>query len=464
MFFHSPNWFSRTVATRLWCRLLGRFAGTDAAIGAVGLVMPEEGAPMTASQAKRHEAYHRLVDRIMSDGVAAGVIRATVEDEHLEGDAIHVDGRRLINFGSCMYMGLNVDPRLKQGAIEAIERFGPVYSSSQIYTSVDLYQILQEHLEAIFDAPVAVPTTTTLGHLGVLPVFVSPADAVLIDQQAHTSMQMATQLLLGAGTQVDTIPHNDMDALEAAIKERTSTHDRIWYLADGVYSMFGDTAPIADIVDLQERYDQLWVYYDDAHGFGWRGRHGRGYVLEQTELNDHMIVAVSLSKSFGTGGAAVAFPNRTMVDRVRITGGTFVFSGPLHPAELGAAIASAEIHRSDEQIQRAAQLQTQISHIQQRLVELQLPIASLAATPIWFIWAGGHNQAVELVSRLMEDGYYANPSAFPAVPLGKGGVRFTNTLYHSLDQIDDLLDSVARHVPTLTGLQTESDVGVILPS
>ena len=153
-----------------------------------------------------------------------------------------------------------------------------------------------------------------------------------------------------------------------------------------------------------------------------------------------------------------------MVDRVQITGGTFVFSGPLHPAELGAAIASAEIHRSEEQTQRASQLRAQISHIQQRMVELQLPIASMAATPIWFIWAGGHNQAVELVARLMDDGYYANPSAFPAVPLGKGGVRFTNTLYHSLEQIDGLLESVARHVPSLVHDQSGLDLGVTLRS
>ncbi len=103
----------------------------------------------------------------------------------------------------------------------------------------------------------------------------------------------------------------------------------------------------------------------------------------------------------------------------------------------------------DEQEERSARLGADIRHIQRRMADLQLPVASVAATPIWFVWTGGHLQAIELVKRLMADGFYANPSAFPAVPMGHGGVRFTNTLYHSIDQIDALLDSLARHAPEL---------------
>jgi 7-keto-8-aminopelargonate synthetase-like enzyme len=164
-----------------------------------------------------------------------------------------------------------------------------------------------------------------------------------------------------------------------------------------------------------------------------------------------MIVAVSMSKSFGSGGAAIVFPDEAMVHRVQVAGGTFMFSGPLHPAELGAAVASAKIHLSDEQVDRSRRLRDQISHIQRRLVELQLPVASMSATPIWFIRTGGHDQCIELVRRLVADGYYVNPSAFPAVPLGSGGIRFTNTLYHSIEQIDGLLDSIARNIPDLIG-------------
>lgn len=395
----------------------------------------------------------------MYEAADAGVTRATVHDAQLAGDTITIEGRQLLNFGSCMYMGLNVDERLKQGAIDAVQRFGPVYSSSPVYTSVDLYEDLRDRLEEIFGSPVAIPTTTTLGHLGVLPVLITPDDAVLIDHQAHASMHMATQVLIASGVEVTMVPHNDMDALEAAIVERKTTHDRVWYLADGVYSMFGDTAPVKEVEELQKRHDNLWVYFDDAHGFGWRGRNGRGFVLEHVELNDRMVVAVSLSKSFGSGGAAVVFPRRDLVPRVHAAGSTFVFSGPLHPAELGAAIASADIHLSQEQRERAARLRAQITHIQHRMVEMQLPVASLAATPIWFIWTGGLTEAVELVTRLMDDGYYANTSAFPAVPMGRGGVRFTNTLYHTTEQIDGLLDSLSRHAP---GLVDVADRGVNL--
>jgi 7-keto-8-aminopelargonate synthetase-like enzyme len=411
---------------------------------------------MQGSRARRHEAYYRTVERHIGDAADAGFCRATVHDEVLDGDRMSLNGRTVTNFGSCMYMGLNVDERLKRGAVEAIERFGPVYSSSPVYTSVNLYEELRERLERIFGHPVAIPTTTTLGHLGVLPVLVTPDDAVVIDHQAHASMHMALQTLIAMGTEVKTIPHADLDAAERAIAQFAKDHDRVWLLADGVYSMFGDVAPVGEIVELQRRYDNLWVYYDDAHGFGWRGKHGRGYVLEKTELNERMIVAVSLSKSFGSGGAAVVFPDVAMVRRVQVAGSTFMFSGPLHPAELGAAIVSADIHLSDEQVERSLRLREEIAHIQRRLVDLQLPVASVAATPIWFVRTGGHDQCIELTRRLVEDGFYVNPSAFPAVPLGSGGVRFTNTLYHSRDQVDGLLDSLARHTPDLIGASDEA--------
>jgi 7-keto-8-aminopelargonate synthetase-like enzyme len=404
---------------------------------------------MKTDRATRHEHMLRTIEDHIGGAADAGLCRAKVHDPVLAPGIITVDGRRLVNFGSCAYMGLNIDPRLKEGAIAAVERFGPVYSSSPVYTSVDLYDLLEERLGQIFDLPVVVPTTTTLGHLGALPVLVTPDDAVLIDHQAHATMYMATQLLGAAGTSIKVLAHNDMDALEAAVVEAEAVHPNVWYLADGVYSMMGDVAPVREIAAIQAAHPTMWLYYDDAHGFGWQGTHGRGHVLAQTPANDRMVVAVSLSKSFGSGGAAIALPDVATVRRLQVTGSTFCFSGPLHPAELGAAIASAEIHLSPEQGERSRRLIDQIGFIQRQLAQLQLPVSSLAATPIWFVRIGAAEAVIELSKRLMADGFYVNPSAFPAVPLGEGGVRFTNTLYHTEDQIVGLLDSLARHVPEL---------------
>ena len=389
----------------------------------------------------------------MGDGVDAGVIRIRVDDQAPTGDTITVNGRQLVNFGSCAYLGLNVDPRLKRGAIEAIERYGPVFSSSAAYTSVDLYTTLEEHLTRIFGAGhIVLPTTTTLGHLAALPVLVSPDDVVLVDVQSHASVHLATDVLRGRGATVIDLPHNDMAALEKAIEKANDEGScRIWYLADGIYSMYGDLAPAQEIVDLMDRFPSLHVYLDDAHGFGWRGKHGRGYVLDEIPLHERMVIAVSLAKSFGTGGAALLFPDPDTARRVWLTGGTLTFSGPIHPAELGAAVAAAEIHLSDEHAELQARLKRQIAFVHDLLVEHQLPAVVLDATPIWFIRTVHLDLAIELTKRLMEDGFYVNPAAFPAVPRGYGGVRFTHTLYQSDDQISALIGSMAAHVQDLIG-------------
>ncbi len=190
--------------------------------------------------------------------------------------------------------------------------------------------------------------------------------------------------------------------------EACARFDRVWYLADGVYSMLGDVAPVARIMDLVDQHDNLHVYFDDAHGFGWRGTNGRGWVLDAVPWHPRMVVAVSLAKSFGSGGSALAFPNSAMAERVQLSGGTMVFSGPLHPAQLGAAIASADIHLSPELEERQAVLQQQIRLMREGLLAADLPVVNTDPTPLWFVRVGGSEHAMELGERMMDDGFYLN--------------------------------------------------------
>jgi 7-keto-8-aminopelargonate synthetase-like enzyme len=400
---------------------------------------------LSASRAALFQRLQDLSEKYVGDAVAAGICRVRVTDEVLTGDAVTIDGRRLNNFGTAAYLGLNTDPRLKQGAITAIERFGPVFSSSTAYTSIDLYTDLEDRLRQIFGTPVVVPTTTTLGHLGTLPVLVGPKDVVIIDAQAHASLHLATEVLVGEGIPVIPVPHNDMAALEKAIITESRRARRVWYLADGVYSMHGDAVPVADLQRLLEDHEQLHMYIDDAHGFGWKGLNGRGHVLSGMPMHPRLTVAVSLAKSFGSGGAAITFHDESFASSVVLRGGTFIFSGPLHPAELGAAVASADIHLSAEHAERAKRLDDQITLTRSLLAEHRLPVASTEQTPIWFVEIGGVKEATEMVRRLMASGFYVNVGIYPAVPLNRSGIRFAHALYHSQEQIRSLIEAVAQH-------------------
>ncbi len=391
----------------------------------------------------------KLLRSQMDLAIEFGLIRLRVEDQSLTGESITVNGKELINFGSCAYLGLNVDERLKTGAIDAINRYGPVFSSSTAYTSVNLYTALEDKLGQIFGGTVLVPTTTTLGHLSVLPVLVSARDLVLLDHQVHASVQLTGNTLRGLGAQVETVPHNDVEALRAVLSERSEEYEKVWYLADGIYSMFGDTAPVTEIMELVDAFENLHVYFDDAHGVGWMGDKGKGYVLSQVPLHDRMIVIGSLAKSWGAGGSVLVLPDGHLAEQVLLAGATFTFSGPLHPAELGAAVAAAEIHLSPELESRQQELMKRIDYVRDRLVAAQLPAMSLERTPIWYVRVGAPANAGVLARQLINDGFYPNVSGFPAVPWGMDGIRFTNTLYHSQDHLERFMDALEQYVPGL---------------
>lgn len=404
---------------------------------------------MRTTRASRRERLLQLWERNVLASTSAGLTRIRVEDHTLRGDTVTVEGRELVNFGSCAYLGLNLDQRLKDAAIDAIDRYGPVFSSSTAYTSAPLYGELEELLEAIFGAAVVIPSTTTLGHLAVLPVLVESGDAIVIDAQAHASVHLAAQTLMAEGITVEAVPHGDPPAAESAIERLATDHDRVWFLADGVYSMGGDTLDVPHLVTMLDRFPTMRAYIDDAHGFGWQGPHGAGHVLSHTKLHPRMILAVSLAKSFGSGGSALVFPDPDEARRVQLCAGTLTFSGPLHPAELGAAVASARIHLSEERDQLAAALIAQIGHLRRSAGAFGVPLVSQDESPIWFVKVGGAREAIEVASAMSEAGYYLNVSFFPAVPVGEAGLRFTNTLYLDDQRIEEMLDVLGRSVSRL---------------
>jgi 7-keto-8-aminopelargonate synthetase-like enzyme len=219
----------------------------------------------------------------------------------------------------------------------------------------------------------------------------------------------------------------------------------VWYVADSIYSMHGDTAPVREIADVQDRHSNLWTYYDDAHGTGWEGKHGRGVVLSTIGSHPRTVVAASLAKGVGGGGAVLLFPSQDLATRVLLSGSTLSFSGPIHPAELGASIVAAEIMLSDELAERRARLQQQFDLIRTLVDKHQLPLAARDDTPIWFLRVGDFGATIELGKRMMASGYYTNAAMYPAVQWGQAGIRFTNTVYHSDAQIEGLIDAFAHH-------------------
>jgi 7-keto-8-aminopelargonate synthetase-like enzyme len=354
-----------------------------------------------------------------------------------DGPVWTVDDNRLRNFASCSYMGLEQHPHLLAGAEAALRKYGANFSISRAYLQCPLYDQLEDALGRIMDRPVVVAPSTTMAHLAALPVLVGDNDLVLIDQFAHASVHMATELI--DDVPIELVRHNKLEAIEQKLQEAGDQYERVWYLCDGVYSMLGDYAPFAGLADLLQRYPRLHLYVDDAHGMSWTGLHGRGPALAQLHASDRVVVAVSLSKAFGATGGAVAFPTTELRDRVRMCGGTLMFSGPIPPAGLGAAVASAELHLSPEWEAMQSEVQDRIRFARAGLANAGLTMTTNDATPICMIQYDSSSSALATVGGLRERGYYCCVSTFPAVPMNKPSIRFTLSRHNSYEDIEALI-------------------------
>jgi 7-keto-8-aminopelargonate synthetase-like enzyme len=388
----------------------------------------------------------RQIDEAFTQGILLGLLHLTAEDDELGGRSVTLRGHRQINFGSCSYLGLETDVRLKSAACDAVGRYGVQFASSRAYVSCPPYAELEDLLAAVFETPLVVAQTTTLAHFAALPILVGKDDAVVCDQLVHNSVQAVLPTLQAAGTFCRFVRHSRIDRLEEILRRLGQRHRRVWYLADGVYSMHGDLAPFAALQDLMSRNERLHLYLDDSHGISWSGRHGRGTLLGEGALPPRTVMVASLAKAFSAGGAVLALPDLETARLVRRCGSTMIFSGPLQPALIGAAIASARVHLSAELAERQEQLRARI-HLFNTLAEARgLPLGSPAATPIRFVEMGDDRATYQMATDLMSDGFYTNTALFPAVSKHHGGLRIALTLHQTPDDVRGLIDAIARRI------------------
>ncbi|SHM59691.1 aminotransferase class I/II-fold pyridoxal phosphate-dependent enzyme [Cryptosporangium aurantiacum] len=391
----------------------------------------------------------RAVDDIISDGVRRGMLHNVAEDDRLDGRIVTVRGRRLVNFGSCSYLGLETHPALAEAVTDAVTRYGTQFSSSRAYLSSPAYTEAESLLSEVFGRPTLITPSTTLGHMAAMPTLIGVNDALLLDHQVHASVQTAAKLAQAQGTLVELVPHSDLEKLAARVAELSRTHDRIWYAGDGLYSMYADFAPVDALCRMVEEFPKLWLYLDDAHGASWTGKNGRGHVLDRLTpaAAERTLVAASLNKSFAAAGGALTFPTEELLRQVRTVGGPMIFSGPVQPPMLGAVIASARWHLSPAVTERQERLQASIRLFNRLAEEQGLPLVSVDESPIRYIAAGGPPVAYNLTGRLLDAGFFVDTASYPAVAAKRSGARVTLTYHHTDADIVALVDAIAAALP-----------------
>ena len=394
----------------------------------------------------KHNNFIDTVDTVFSNAKEKGILHLYAEGEYLNGRTIKINGSEMLHFGTTGYLGLEQDKRLKEAAINAISNYGTQFPLSKTYLSHPLYAELESKIEQMYSIPPIITKNSTLGHIAIIPTLIRDEDAVIIDHQAHWSVQNACHILKLRGIPVEMIRHNNLEMLEDKIRTLMGKSGKIWYMADGVYSMYGDYATVEELLNLARKYPQLHLYFDDVHGMSWKGKNGTGFIFDAIgTLEENIVVVSTLSKTFGASGATFFCSDRKLREKIKTFGGPLTFSAQLEPASVAAAIASCDIHLSSEIYEQQSQLAKKITHFGTLLSKSSLPLVSENDSPVFFLGMGTPSTAYNFTKRLFSEGFYLNLGIYPAVPIKNTGIRITISAHNKIEDIIDLARAMDYH-------------------
>ena len=353
-----------------------------------------------------------------------------------QGVNIEIDGKKLLSFCSNDYLGLASHPSLKKAFIDAVEQEGVGSGAAHLLTGHSHYhQELEEALaEFTGQEKVLLFSSGYQANLGIIDGLMGRDDVIIQDKLNHASLLDGGRL---SAAQQTRYRHADMTGLEKRLKQSEQANHRM-IVTDGVFSMDGDLAPLADILSLAKQNNTA-VMIDDAHGLGVLGEKGRGSIEHwQIEKQDYPLIMGTFGKAFGTSGAFVAADDEvidTLIQQAR----TYVYTTAQPAAIAAATLASLKL--VEEEHWRREKLQTLISQFRAGANELGLNIMD-SLTPIQPVLIGDDKQAIKIGKALEEKGILVGVIRPPTVPEGSARLRITLSANHSEQNVVQLLDSL----------------------
>ena len=355
--------------------------------------------------------------------------------------------QHFLRMNSNSYLGLASHPAVVAAADEAVHAFGTGPGAVRFISGTyALHVELERRLAEFHGREAAMVFSSAYGTvLGLLPALVTPETALVSDALNHNCIINATKL---AQPQTKVVyPHLDLEALD---RELTDLHDRctrVLVVTDGVFSMRGDHAPLDRISALLAAHDGQFaenavLMVDDSHGLGALGATGRG--TEEVTGTEADVLVATLGKALGVNGGYVV-GSRTLVDHLRETAPTYIYSNPIGPAEAAAATAALEVLDSAEGAALLAQLRTTTARFRDGLAALGFE--TIAGThPVVPLLVRDTARTAALVAHLRTHGVLATGLGYPVVPRGEDEIRFQVSAAHTdadIDQVLQVLQSFA---------------------
>ena len=366
----------------------------------------------------------------------------------MEGEAgpvVRMEGAERVMLGSNNYLGLTRDPRVKQGARDALERYGPALTGSRLLNgTLDLHLELERELADWMGTEDAIVYTT--GHqanVGCLSTVLSPADTVIVDSGDHASIMDGVAM---SRAKVRPFRHNRLGKLERMLDRAGDDGGGVLVVVDGVYSMEGDICDVPRVADLAHEYGAR-LMVDEAHGVGVLGARGAG-ACEALGVEDRVDIRMgTFSKSLASCGGFIAASSE-VVEFLRFQSRSFLFTAAGVPAAIGAALAALRIIRSPEGPELMARTLDHARYLRAGLKELGYETVDPGAhgpdgeeliTPVVPVVIGDDWKAALIWKALYDAGCYVNVALYPAVERGSALLRTSVMATHEKEHLDRAL-------------------------
>jgi len=368
-----------------------------------------------------------------------GLYRHRLTLESSQGPIVSVNGRQYLNFCSNDYLGLAAHPRIVERFRSAAIQYGVGSGASHLVCghSAPHHQLEEALAEFTGRARALLFSSGYMANAGILSSLLQRGDSVFEDRLNHASLLDGG---LHSGARFQRFPHNDVSALKAKL---ASAQGPKMVVVDGVFSMDGDTAPLAALADACGEHD-AWLMVDDAHGFGVLGERGVGSTeAAGLEVSSVPVLMATLGKALGTAGAFVA-GSEVLIEGLIQQSRNYIYTTALPPAVAAASLEALSLLR--EEPWRREHLAQLIVRFRVGAEQLGLPLM-LSASAIQPLLVGDAARAVDLSKRLSEAGFLIGAIRPPTVPAGTSRLRITLSAAHSEEQVDQLLEQLAVSWP-----------------
>jgi len=348
-----------------------------------------------------------------------------------EGTEVIYNGRHIIMCGSNNYLGLTTHPKVRQAAVDALERYGTSCTGSRFLNgNMTLHEKLEDEIADWVGKDASLVFSTGMQvNLGTISALVGRGDIVILDKEDHASIVDGAFL---SGGKIERYRHNDMDHLKRVLESLPDDKCKL-LVVDGLFSMEGDIAPLPELAPLCKAYG-VRLMVDDAHAMGVLGE-GHGTAAHYRMTDEVDLIMSTFSKSFASLGGFIA-GDEDVIEYIKHHARSLIFSASIPPSNAAAALASLEVMREEpERIQRVNQIAKKMRREYQNLGF----DTGTSVTPVIPIIIGDDEQTFLTWRYLFENGVFVNPVISPAVSPGRQLLRTSYMATHTDEQLEKVL-------------------------